>query len=112
MTRLVAALFMQLVLLAAASPVNAAPATIGHIEVVIRNIIELLTPAAAIAFLLMVIAGAFKFLTSGGDQKGTAGAKSTLTYAMLGILLVAGAVLILRVVSELTGRDVTTVTIP
>lgn len=112
MTRLVAVLLLLIVLaVSAASPVHAAPATISDFEIVLKNIIELLTPAAAIAFLAMVIVGAYRFITSGGSQQGTAGARNTLTYAMIGILLVASAVLILRLVTELTGRDVTQVNI-
>lgn len=111
MARLVAALLLELVIVVTASPVYAAPASIGDLEIIIRNIIKLLTPAAAIAFLIMVIIGAFRYITSGGDQKAAAGARSTLTYAMIGVILVASAVLILRVISELTGSDVTRVDI-
>lgn len=117
MARLVAVILTTLLVVSVASPVHAqcggtGPACIQDLETVIKNIIELLTPAAAIAFLAMIIVGAFKFITSGGDQKGTAGARSTLTYAMIGVLLVASSILILRVINELTGANVTTVTIP
>lgn len=115
MTRLVAAITTILFSAFAASPVLAAPADISDLEKLIENIIKLLTPAAAVAFLLMVIVGAYKFITSGGDQKGTAGARTTLTYAFLGILLVAAAVLILRVLGEITSGNENTfldVTIP
>ncbi len=112
MARLVAFLFVNLMFAVAASPAYAEPAKITDLEKVIQNIIGLLTPAAAIAFLFMLVFAAYKFITSGGDQKGTAGARSTLTYAILGILLVAGAVLILRVIKDITGQDVTTVEIP
>lgn len=112
MARLVAVILTTLFVVAVASPVHAAPAAIQDLEKVIENIVKLLTPAAAIAFLFMVIFGAYKFITSGGDQKGTAGARNTLTFAILGVLLVASSILILRVIEELTGADVTNVTIP
>ncbi len=114
MARLVAALAVNLMFIVAASPAYAQPepARIQDLEKVIENIIKLLAPAAAIAFLAMVILGAYKFIVSGGDQKGTSGARTTLTYAILGILLVASAVLILRVIRDITGQDVTIVTIP
>ncbi len=88
------------------------PAEIGDIVNVIKNIISLLVPAAAIAFLLMLIIGGFQFLVSGGDPKAAAGARSTLTYAIIGIILVVISWLILLLIKNITGVDVTTVQIP
>lgn len=112
MARLVALIFVNLLFTTAASPVYAAPATFKDFEHVLENIVTLLTPAAAVAFLVMLVVGAFKFITSGGDQKGTAAARSTLTYAMLGVMLVAGSILIIRVIQELTGTTLTEIQIP
>lgn len=89
-----------------------APACISNIIPVLQNTIKFLAPAAAIAFLVMIIIGAFKFLTSGGDPKGTASARSTLTYAILGIILVIAAWLILLLVQQVTKVPVTDVKLP
>lgn len=89
-----------------------APACVSDIIPVLENIIKFLTPVAAIAFLLMLIIGAFKFLTSGGDPKGTASARSTLTYALLGVVLLIVAWLILLLVKSVTGVPVTDVKFP
>mgnify|MGYP001583836018 CR=1 FL=1 len=88
------------------------PAKISDILIVVRNIIRLLAPVAGLAFFIMIIVGGYQFLTSGGDPKGVAQARSTLTYAIIGILLVVSAWLILVVIKEIAGVDVTTVKFP
>lgn len=94
------------------SPAFAAPAKLSDIEKIISNIIGLLTPFAAIALLIMIVVGAYKFLTSGGDPKAVAGARSTLTYAILGVILVVVSWLVLVLIKTLTGAPVTDVVFP
>ncbi len=89
-----------------------APACIKDIVDVIKNIIRLLVPIAAVAFLIMLIFGGFQFLTSGGDPKAAAAARNTLTYAVIGIILVVISWLILLLIQNITGVDVTNVQIP
>ena len=88
------------------------PAKISDLVIVIQNIISILAPIAAVAFLIMLIVGGFQFLTSGGDPKAVAGARTTLTYAVIGIILVVVLWLILLVMKNIPGVDTTTVTIP
>ena len=87
-------LFLVGYLLLLATPVYAQePATLGSIVGILENIIGLLAPAAAIAFFIMLLVGGYQFLTSGGDPKAVGGAKNTLTYAIIGIVLVAYAII-------------------
>ncbi|MDO8487139.1 MAG: hypothetical protein Q7S45_02525 [Candidatus Curtissbacteria bacterium] len=90
----------------------APPAQISNIVNVLENIIKLLAPAAGIAFFIMLLVGGYKFITSGGDPKAVGSARSTLTYAVIGIILVVASWLILQLIATFTGADVTTVTIP
>lgn len=85
------------------------PAQISDIVGIIRNIITLLAPAAGIAFFIIILVGGFQFLTSGGDPKSVAQARSTLTFGILGIILVVGAWLILTLIKAVTGVNVTRV---
>ena len=97
------------------SPVYAvgdSPAKISEIVKILENIIKLLAPAAGIAFFIMLLIGGFQFLTSGGDQKAAGAARSTLTYSIIGIILVVVSWLILVLIRDITGDSVTTVTIP
>lgn len=88
------------------------PAQLGDAVDIIENIIKLLAPAAAIAFLIMLIIGGFQFVTSGGDPKAAGAARTTLTYAVIGIVLVVAVWLILLVIKTVTGVNVTNVQIP
>src|SRR3989304_7750979 len=96
------------------SPVYAVqdPAKISDIVEILENIISLLAPAAGIAFFIMMLIGGFQFLTSGGDPKAAGAARGTLTYAEIGIVLVIVSWLILVLIRDITGADVTTVELP
>lgn len=89
-----------------------APAELGAIVTVIKNIIKLLVPIAAVAFFIMFLVGGVQFLLSGGDPKAAGAARNTLTYAVIGIILVVISWLILLVIKNVTGVDVTTVSLP
>ncbi len=88
------------------------PAQISAIVTVLQNIITILAPAAGIAFFVMLLVGGYKFITSGGDPKAVGSARSTLTYAVIGIILVVASWLILQLIKDFTGANVTTVTLP
>ena len=90
---------------------SSGPAKISDLVIVIKNIISILAPIAAVAFLIMLIVGGYQLLTSGGDPKAVAGARTTLTYAVIGIILVVASWLILLLIKNITGVDTTTVTI-
>lgn len=95
------------------SPVYAQePKKLGEIIPIFQNIIKLLAPAAGVAFLAMFLVGGYKFITSGGDAKAAASARSTLTYALIGLVLVVASWLILLLIKILTEVDVTNVYIP
>lgn len=82
-------------------------ATFKFFETVFGNVIQILLGLAGIVLFIMLLAGGFKYLTSGGDPKAVEGAKKTLTYAIGGMVLLAMAFLILRFIQEFTGVDVT-----
>ena len=106
-------LFLAGFLLLLATPVYAQePAKLSAIVGILQNIIKLLAPAAAIAFFIMLLVGGYQFLTSGGDPKAVGGAKNTLTYAIIGIILVVSAWLVMLLIENITGVDVTTVDLP
>jgi hypothetical protein len=87
-------------------------ATIQCIECIFKNFLNIATTLAGLAVFIMFLAGGFKYLTSAGDPKGTESAKSTLTYAVLGLVLVIVAWFILQFIKEFTGVEVTEFEIP
>ena len=100
-------------LLAFAQPVHAQdPAKLSDAVSIIENIIKLLAPAAGIAFFVMLLVGGYQFMTSGGDPKAVGAARNTLTYAVIGIILVVASWLIFLLVREITGVSVTNVELP
>ena len=88
------------------------PPTILGIVNILRNIISILAPVAGIAFFLMLLVGGFQFVNSGGDPKAAGQARTTLTYAIIGIILVVASWLIIKAIAQFPGVDVTQVKIP
>lgn len=76
---------------------------IKDIITIIENIFNLLVRLAGIAAFIMLIVGGFKYLTAGGDPKAAESARNTITYAILGLVLIVAAWFILKFISEFTG---------
>lgn len=83
------------------------PAQLSQLEDVFGSVVTSLLALGGIVLFLMLLSGGFKYLTSGGDPKATEGAQKTLTYAIGGMVLLAGSYMILRIISDFTGADVT-----
>lgn len=88
-----------------------APAQLSQLEDIFGNVVTSLLALGGIVLFLMLLSGGFKYLTSGGDPKATETAQKTLTYAIGGMVLLAGSYMILRIISDFTGADVTNFTI-
>ncbi len=87
------------------------PAQISDIVPIIENTIKLLTPFAAIVLFVMILWGGYKFIFA-GDPKSAGQARNVLTYAVVGIILIVVSYLILNLIHQTTGVDVTNVTLP
>jgi len=61
-----------------------------------------ITLAGAVA-LIFVIFGGFKFLTSGGEKEKVEGARKTITWALIGLVVIFSSFAILRLVGQVTG---------
>ena len=79
-------------------------ATISGLEGLFQNVIGSLLFVAGIILFIMLVMGAFKFITSRGDPKRLDSARKTLTYAIVGIILVASSYLILVLIRDFTGN--------
>ena len=82
-------------------------ATFGALEGVFENVTRAVLGLAAITLFILLVWGGFKYITSGGDPKAAEDARKTLTYAIGGMVLIALAILILRLIEAFTGIDVT-----
>lgn len=65
---------------------------------VIRTIIDLFSVIVGIVAVVMIIVGGVKYITSGGASDKVTSAKSTILYAVIGLIVVALAQIIVRFV--------------
>lgn len=71
------------------------------------NILEAIIPLVGLISFVMILVGGFKILTSAGDPKGIGSGKQTITLAVAGIALAIISWLILVLVKNVTGVNVT-----
>lgn len=75
----------------------------GLLVNVISKIIGLLTAAAIIWFVFQFIIGAFSWIGSSGDPKQVEAARSRIFNALIGLIIVIGAIAIVSVIGTILG---------
>lgn len=86
--------------------------TFKCLEAIFSRILLIAMSLALLALFVMLVIGGFKYLTSGGDPKATAAGQQTMTFAFAGIILMAAALVIFRIIHAFTGVNVLDFTIP
>lgn len=69
-----------------------------RIDEIVSQVINILSLAVGVVAVVMIIVGGFKYITSGGDSGNVTGAKNTILYAVVGLVVVALAQVIVRFV--------------
>jgi hypothetical protein len=69
--------------------------TLGNIITEVINIMSILVGAICV---IMIIVGGFRYVTSGGESNSVSGAKNTIIYAIVGLVIVALAQVIVHFV--------------
>lgn len=64
----------------------------------VKFALNLLSIIVGIAAVIMIIFGGFRYITSGGKQESVTGAKNTILYAVIGLVIVALAQVIVHFV--------------
>lgn len=82
-------------------------ATIKCLEPLFKNVVLAVVSFSGIALFIMLLVGGFNFLFSGGDQKKLEKARSTITSAVIGLVVIVSAYLIVRTIGVFTGVNVT-----
>lgn len=82
------------------------PAGITQLQDLFQRILNLSVGIAFIVIFIMLVVTGIKFLTSGGEAKPLQSASQTLTWALLGILFLAIAWLVLKLIAAFTGIDI------
>ena len=81
-------------------------ATIQGLECLVANVLSVAVSLIGVAILVMLVLGAYRILTSGGDPKAVEGGKNTITYAILGLILALSAWFILQLIARFTGANI------
>lgn len=84
------------------SAVNDVPSLACLAQVVI-NIINFAFMFLGVVTLLMLLFGSIKYITSGGDPKALQGAQKTITYALIGAVVVMLSFVLINVVTTALG---------
>ncbi len=80
-----------------------------RIDEIVSQVINILSLAVGVVAVIMIIVGGFRYITSGGDSGNVTGAKNTILYAVVGLVVVALAQVIVRfVVDKATQKGATT----
>ena len=75
-----------------------ATANEGGLNALITKIVNIISVLVAIIAVIMIIVGGFKYIASGGDSSKVTGAKNTILYAIIGLIVVALAQFIVKFV--------------
>jgi len=70
------------------------------VNTLIADVINIFSLVVGVVSVIMIIIGGLKYITSGGDSGNVSGAKNTILYAIIGLVVVALAQVIVRFVLE------------
>lgn len=70
----------------------------GKVNKLITQIVNILSIIVGVVAVIMIIIGGFRYITSGGKEEGVKGAKNTILYALIGLVVVALAQIIVKFV--------------
>lgn len=76
--------------------------TLGNILALVMNVVFYVGIALTVIFLIM---GGIRYITSGGDKEGAEAARSNITNAIIGFIVVLGAFAIRVVVQNVIGVE-------
>jgi hypothetical protein len=81
------------------APANTSTGT-QKIQDIVTTIVNIFSVVVGIVAVVMIIWGGFKYITSGGDSGNITGAKNTILYAIVGLVVVALAQFIVQFVLD------------
>lgn len=73
-----------------------------NVENLIKTIINVFSAIVGSISVIMIIIGGFRYITSAGDSNSVGGAKNTILYAIVGLIIVAFAQIIVQFVLQRT----------
>ena len=83
----------------AGAPTGCSPGDTGtNFSALLKKIINIFSVIVGVIAVIMIIIGGLKYITSGGESSNVSGAKNTIIYAIVGLIIVALAQFIVRFV--------------
>ena len=70
----------------------------ADVDNIITTVINIFSLVVGVVSVIMIIIGGLKYITSGGDSGNVSGAKNTILYAIIGLVVVALAQVIVKFV--------------
>lgn len=70
------------------------------VNTIITTVINIFSLVVGVISVIMIIIGGLKYITSGGDSGNVSGAKNTILYAIIGLVVVALSQVIVRFVLQ------------
>lgn len=70
----------------------------ADINKVVGQVINIISIIVGVIAVIMIIIGGLRYITSGGDSNNISGAKNTIIYAVIGLVVVAMAQVIVKFV--------------
>jgi hypothetical protein len=88
---------------AAGVPGGASPG--NTINITVDNAINFISMAVGAVAVIMLIVGGFRYVTSSGSEESVKGAKNTIMYALIGLVIVAVAQIVVQFVLTKTDKS-------
>ncbi len=80
---------------------NFAPAKFGTFDILINILLPLALVVAALIFLVMLLRGAFTWLTAGADPKSVENAQKTIVFAIIGIVIAVSSFFVVKLIASI-----------
>jgi hypothetical protein len=74
------------------------------LDTFIKDLVDVFSVIVGVVAVIMIIFGGFRYITSGGDSNNISGAKNTIIYAVIGLVVVALAQFIVQFVLNKVGN--------
>jgi len=82
-----------------------APGKIATVPSLMKIILPLIMTAVAVFFLIILLQAAFKILTAGENKEAVAKAQKTISFAVLGLILIVSSFLLVRIIGKILGIE-------
>ena len=80
-------------------------ATLSCIFPLFQNAVNAALIFAGVVALFFILFAGVKFITSGGDAKQVDGARQTLTYAIIGLVIILLSFFVINIIARTTGAN-------